>query len=214
MIKISKAGNSYHPYGSRHHGRRHRFTPPPPPFLPNPEFIEQIQAQIPQWLPNRENTAHFRAHMQQHIDSMKTNTQAHVQNSKQYLENVGQYLQQALSPFGIDCDYHVDGQPSTSENTEPSAVPKNSNTNNNQQQNGVSSWLNMFRTGGTSSSTIQTSASSETVNSTEKPVEECVEKLKAMGFDDTDEGLMELVRSKKGDLNSVLDVINTRHPQD
>jgi hypothetical protein len=81
MIKIAKPGNFYHPYGPRHHGRRNRYIPPPP-FVPNPEFIEQIQAQIPQWLPNRENTAHFRTHMQQHIDSLKTNTQTHMQNSK------------------------------------------------------------------------------------------------------------------------------------
>ena len=93
-----------------HHGgggRRHqRHTPPP--FMPSPEFFEHIQAQIPQWLPNRENTAHIRQHMQQHFDTFRNNTQTHVQNSKQYLESVGQYLQQALSPFGIDCDYRVD----------------------------------------------------------------------------------------------------------
>ena len=60
--------------------------------------------------------------------------------SKQYLESVGQYLQRALSPFGINCDYHVDEQKATTneqqeEQTsttdtvptpEPSAVPKTS----------------------------------------------------------------------------------------
>jgi hypothetical protein len=217
MIKISKPGNLYHPYGPRHHGRRHRHIPPPP-FLPNPEFIEDIQAQIPQWLPNRENTAQFRAHMQQHIDSIKTNTQTHMQNSKQYLESVGQYLQQALSPYGIDCDYRVDGQPpstattnqqgtSTNENTassEPSAVPKTSDTN--QQQAGISSLLNMFRSSGTNAPTAQAAGSSETP----KAIEECVEKMKAMGFDEPNDDLMELIRSKKGDLNSILDEINKR----
>jgi hypothetical protein len=105
MIKITKPGNFHHPHHHHFHGRRHRHTPP---FVPNREFIEQIQAQIPQWLPNRENTAHFRAHVQQHLDSLKANTQTHMQNSKQYLESVGQYLQQALSPFGIVCYYRVD----------------------------------------------------------------------------------------------------------
>ncbi|CAF1416796.1 unnamed protein product [Adineta steineri] len=216
MIKISKPGNSYHPYGSRnHHRRHHRFTPPtiPTPFLPNPEFLEQIQAQIPQWLPNRENTTHIQSHIQHHFDNIKTNTQAHMQNSKQYLENVGEYLRQTLSPFGIDCDYRVDEPTSTNENagsSEPSTVPKDSTANSNnepqqqQQQSGISSLLNMFRTSG----------SNETQNSPERTVEECIEKLKAMGFDETDERLMELIRSKQGDLNSILDEINTREKQD
>jgi hypothetical protein len=229
MIKISKPGNLYHPYGPRHHGRRQRFTPPPLPFMPNPEFIEQIQAQIPQWLPNRESTAHFRAHMQNHIDTLKTNSQTHMQNSKQYLESVGQYLQQALSPFGIDCDYHVDGQtpptptptpndqqeevPPTTDSTitpEPSAVPKTSELNT-QQQNGISSWLNMFRTSGTNSSTTEATASSEITNPLQKQVEDCVEKIKELGFDDINEDILELVCSKKGDLNSVLDEIHSRY---
>jgi len=229
MIKISKPGNLYHPYGPRLHGRRHRHIPPPP-FVPNPEFIEQIQAQIPQWLPNRENTAHFRAHMQQHLDSLKNNTQTHMQNSKQYLESVGQYLQQALSPFGIDCDYRVDGQTNnqqqqqasssssttttTNENPnppEPSAVPKNSNEASNNSTAGISSWLNMFRAGGANAPTVEVPASTETPPASDKAVEECVEKMKAMGFDDPSEDLMEIIRSKKGDLNSVLDEITRYH---
>jgi sequestosome 1 len=224
MIKISKPGNLYHPYGARHHGggggRRFRHIPPSP-FAPNPEFIEQIQAQIPQWLPNRENTAHFRTHVQSHIENIKSNTQTHMQNSKQYLESVGQYLQQALSPFGIDCDYRVDGQTqetSTNENPtppEPSAVPKNAEETSN--SGGVSSWLNMFRTAGTNSTTTatatQATASSDTSQPSEKAVEECVEKMKAMGFNEANEDLMELIRLKKGDLNSVLDEISTRYQQ-
>jgi hypothetical protein len=224
MIKITKPGNLYHPYGPRNHGRRQRHLPPPP-FLPNPEFIEQVQAQIPQWLPNRENTAHIRAHMQQHIDTIKTNTQTQMQNSKQYLESVGQYLQQALSPFGIDCDYRVDGQaPSTSNNqqgtstnentasSEPSAEPKTSETST-QQQNGIASWLNRFRAGGANATTTTTTTQATASNATPKEIEECVEKMKAMGFDEPNEDLLELIRSKKGDLNSVLDEINSRGHQ-
>jgi len=145
-----------------------------------------------------------------------------MQNSKQYLESVGQYLQQALSPFGIDCDYRVDEHTNnqqqtstTNENTvpsEPSAVPKNSDeTSNNNNNRGISSLLNMFRNGGTNATTTttttQNAASSETANQSEKAVEECVEKMKAMGFDDPDEDLMNIIRSKNGDLNSVLDEI-------
>ncbi len=216
MMKITKPGNMYHPYGPRHHGRRFRHIPPAP-FVPNPEFLEQIQAQIPQWLPNRENTAHFRAHMQHHLDSIKTNTQTHMENSKQYLESVGQYLQQALSPFGIDCDYRVDEQTNnqpaatTTENPvppEPSAVPKNSDQASNNDSNGISSLLNMFRTGGTNAT-----ASSQPPPVADKAIEECVEKMKAMGFENPSDDLMDLIRSKKGDLNSVLDEM-TRFQQD
>jgi len=217
MIKITKPGNLYHPYSPRQHGRRFRHIPPAP-FVPNPEFLEQIQAQIPQWLPNRENTAHLRAHVQHHIDNIKTNTQTQVQNSRQYLESVGQYLQQALSPFGIDCDYRVDEstnnqqESTTNENNvppEPSAVPKNSDEQSNNK--GISSWLNMFRSGGASSTTTQPTTSNETSQPSDKAVEECIEKLKAMGFDDSNEELMELIRSKQGDLNSVLDEIARHH---
>lgn len=227
MMKITKPGNHFHPYGPRHHGRRFRHMPPPP-FVPNPEFIERIQAQIPQWLPNRENTAQFRSHMQHHFDNIKANTQTHMQNSKQYLENVGQYLQQALSPFGIECDYRVDAPTSatntttttaaasstasnnqTSTPTEPSAVPKETPTQTSSQTQGISSLLNMFRIGENNPAPAATPTTNEVPPSreTEKAVEDCVEKMQAMGFDEIDESLMQLIRSKKGDLNSVLDVI-------
>lgn len=211
MIKITKPGNHYHPYGHghRHHARRFRHMPPPP-FVPNPEFLEQIRAQIPQWLPNRENTAQFRSQMSQQFDNIKANTQTHVQNSKHYLENVGQYLQQALSPFGIDCDYRVDtpttnNQTSTS-STEPSAVPKETANETPMATQGISSMLNMVRIG-ENNPPAATASSQAPPSAAEKAVEECVEKMQAMGFDEIDENLMKLIREKKGDLNSVLDVI-------
>ena len=223
------------------HAHRHRHTPPPPPppFLPSREFIEQIQSQIPQWLPNRDNTAHFRAHMQQHLDTLKNNTQTHMQNSKQYLESVGQYLQQALSPFGINCDYHVDEQnaarnqqqedqtatanqqqeeqvPTTNQQQEEqasttdtvptpeaSAVPKYPDiiqVNNNHEQTASSSKPSLEK-----STTI--------TNPLEKAVDDCMERMKAMGFVDANGALRELVRSKQADINSVLDAINPRHYQ-
>jgi sequestosome 1 len=254
MIKITKPGNFHHPNGPHHHphhvhhhlhsppphhprfhGRRHRHTPPPPPpFVPNGDFLEQIQAQIPQWLPNRENTEHIRTHIQQHLDALKANTQSHMQNSKQYLESVGQYLQQALSPFGIDCDYHVDEKVTTPKDQqqeeqttttttttteeevtttdtvptpEPGAVPKypdlleDDNNNNNQEQ------------------TVSSSAppleeeSTQITNPLEKSIDDCMERMKAMGFMDANGALRELIRSKQGDINAVLDAINPRHHQ-
>jgi hypothetical protein len=157
--------------------------------------------------------------MQQHLDSLKNNTQTHVQNSKQYLESVGQYLQQALSPFGINCDYHVDEQkPTTNEQQEeqtsttdtvptpePSAVPKHpdstqDNDNNNQEQTA-------------SSSTPLLEESTKITNPLEKTIDDCMERMKAMGFIDANGALRDLVRSKQGDINAVLDAINPRHFQ-
>jgi hypothetical protein len=237
-------GPHHHPHGPHHqsfHGRRHRHGPPRS-FIPNGDFLEQVQAQIPQWLPNRENTAHFRTHMQQHLETIKTNTQAQMQNSKQYLESVGQYLQQALSPFGIDCDFRVDEQkPTTTEQQqqqeeqvsttteeqqvsttidqqheeqvsttnsiptpELSAVPKYPDLvqiNDNEEQTASSSAPPMVE-----ESTIIT-------NPLEKSVDDCMERMKAMGFIDVNGALRELIRSKQGDINAVLDAINPRHYQ-
>ena len=155
--------------------------------------------------------------MQHHFDNIKTQTQTQMQHSRHYLENVGQYIQQTLSPLGIDCDFRVDGQPpSTSGNSGQSeastASQTASTTETNQEQNGISSILNMFRSSTTVNPTTAnpTSAPTEPSNLPEKNVEECVEKLKAMGFNEVDESLIELIREKQGDLNSVLDEMSTR----
>jgi sequestosome 1 len=267
MIKITKSGDFQHPRGPHHHphgphhhphgpyhphGRRHRHMPRPP-FLPGPDFIEQIQAQIPQWLPNRENTAHIRTHMQQHLDSLKANTQTHMQNSKEYLESVGQYLQQALSPFGIDCDYRVDEhEPTTTTTTntneqqqqeeeqvsstndqqhEEEQVPS---TNDQQHEEQVSSdeivpppepsavpkYPDLIQLDSTNheqtasaSAPPPPEASTKITNPLEKSIDDCVERMMAMGFMDTHGALRELIRSKQGDINAVLDAINPRHQQ-
>jgi hypothetical protein len=69
----------------------------------------------------------------------------------------------------------------------------------------------MFRTVEANASTSQATASSVPPQPSDKAVEECVEKMKAMGFDDPSEDLMELIRSKQGDLNSVLDEMTRYH---
>jgi sequestosome 1 len=261
MIKITKPGNFHYPNGlhphphgpppphhfhpngppppHHFHGRHRRHTPPPPPpppFVPNGDLLQHIQAQIPQWLPNRENTAHFRAHMQNHIDSLKANTQTHMQNSKQYLESVGQYLQQALSPLGIDCDYHIDGQkPTTTTTTTTVEQQEEQKTTTNEQQEeqvlttetvptpessavpkypdlSQDNTDNQEQTASSSVPTIEED-STKITNPLEKAVDDCMERMKAMGFIDVNGALRELVRSKQGDINSVLDAINPRHYQ-
>lgn len=253
MMKISKPSNAFHhPYAAfGHHGRHHRHRHGPgfkPSFRASPELMQRIQSQIPQWLPNRENTAQFRTHVQTHIDTLKSNAETQVQNSKQYLESVGQYLQQTLSPFGIDCEYRVDGQPvpppttssssssssssSDSESAsasaaEPSAVPKTPPAPTNEQRstdasvNGISSWLNMIRIPGMNTSTPPPSSASSSPavaqpipsspirNPVEKSIDDCIELMKSMGFDEQDQCLITLIREKNGDVNQVLDAINT-----
>lgn len=193
MIKISRPSNLYHPYGLRPHFRRRHHSIPSSPLIPNFDFLQQIQEQIPQWLPNRENTEYIRNHVQQHIDSIKTNTQTHIENSRQYLENVGEYIQQRLSPLGINCNFHVDGQ--TASSNEPSAVPKTPEESKKQE---TSSWLNMSR------------ATNENSELSNKAVEDCTERLRELGFNEDNERLVDIIRSKKCDMNLILDELNKK----
>ena len=244
LIKISKSGHPQHPHDHhrmhdshhhRHHhlhghGRRHRRTPPP--FTPGSGFLEQIQAQIPQWLPNRE-------HVQQHLESLKNNTQ--MQNSKQYLESIGQYLQRALSPFGIDCDYHVDEKDpattasstttTTSTTTEHLEEPVTTTVTTTEHQNEEEVVNNEATPTHELDAVPKDSSLPEILNEEslfvppmpeettkisnpiEKNIDDCLERMAAMGFVDANGALRELIRSKQGDINAVLDAINPRHYQ-
>jgi len=55
--------------------------------------------------------------------------------------------------------------------------------------------------------------STKITNPLQKGIEDCMERLKAMGFPEANGALFELVRSKQGDINAVLDAINPRHHQ-
>ena len=45
----------------------------------------------------------------------------------------------------------------------------------------------------------------------EKKIDECVERMVSMGFVDSNGVLRDLIRSKNGDLNQVLDALNPRN---
>lgn len=198
-------GSPHHPWHQhfrthKSHHRRHGAHAAVPPA----HFLQHVQAQIPQWLPNREQTAHITEHIKDHLATLKSNTETYMQNSKEYLENVGQYLQQALSPLGIDCDYHVDGPKTTTKTetntTTETTVHKNQSdlmeTNSSNDQESTASGTNAEQ-------------SSSDAGDIEKHVDFCLAKLKSMGFSDS-EALSDLVRSKNGDINAVLDAINPR----
>ncbi|CAM2696443.1 unnamed protein product [Rotaria socialis] len=234
MIKISKPSNyhnfndHYHHHFNNHHdGHQHNHMPPPhppsSPFVSSQDYLQKIQAQIPQWLPNRQNAAHFRSHVQQHIDSLKANSQTHMKSSKQYLENVGQYLQKTLTPLGVNCEYHVEEEKqkpneqqeeqvsTTTTTTTHSAVNSvvtsnssdsdSSSTNNNNQENTENSIIPPVE------------ESTHIRNSLEYSIDDCMQRMTAMGFIDANGALRELIRSKQGDINLVLDAINPRSYQ-
>ena len=64
-----------------------------------------------------------------------------------------------------------------------------------------------------SSSTPLLEESTKITNPLEKTIDDCMERMKGMGFVDADGALRALVSSKQGDINAVLDAINPRHFQ-
>lgn len=228
MIKMTKPETSPHSMGfpptmhhdhhrqhwRKHHGHHFRHHHAPPSAAPTADVLQQVQAQIAQWLPTRGNSDHFQAHLKQHLDTIKTNTATHLQNSKEYLESVGQYLQQTLSPLGIDCDYHVDDKtPVTTETTsttEQAPEQTTSTVTTSAESAPPATPLVNSEAGRPVFSYLSQSSVEETNEKAQSPVEECIEKLKAMGFTDANGALLDLVRAKNGDLNAVLDAINPR----
>ena len=258
MIKITKPGTFSppgphfppppppHHFGHHHHHHRHGRRSPHhhgrfPPFTPNPELLQQIQSQIPQWLPKPEQVAHAQAHMKQHLDALKSTAQGHVQNSKEYLQSVGQMLQKALSPLGIDCDYHVDeAAPASTTKTESTTATTTTSTvteqkdeekNQPQYEEPAAAAATPMTSASSTSSLVEVTPDDIVVIdgeevaragknegaipiiedlTPEQAIQSCLEKLVAMGFPSNNQHLTDLVRSKRGDINAVLDSLNTR----
>ncbi|CAF4874604.1 unnamed protein product [Rotaria sp. Silwood1] len=90
------------------------------------ELAELVEAHLPAYLRTEK--------VNEIINRFKTGEQAdkHVDQST-LLENIGQFLREILSPFGIDCDYFVDNQqtkttteqPETKEKTEEATASSN-----------------------------------------------------------------------------------------
>ena len=236
MIRITRPGNLNNINSKKHHCHyRHHYSKSPlpltPPFVPSKEYLEKIQAQIPYWLPNSPNATYFRAHTQRHLDSLKANTQTCMKNSKQHLENVGQYLQQTLAPFIVDSKNHIDEQkPSTTNEQQQTSnatyeerkqMPT-TNTCSTPEANAIIKYPNLTQIISTTSNnnTEESSAngilplmaneSTNIRNPLEEAVHDCMEKMISMGYIDAHGALRELVRAKHGDINLVLDAINPR----
>jgi hypothetical protein len=198
------------------------------------ELAELIEAYLPEYLRTEK--------INEMLNQFKTGEQADKPvDQSTLLENVGKFLREILSPFGIDCDYFVDKQqttkpteqpqPETKEETEeatassntstepkPSAAPK-PETASASASAAAPSFGNLLDQLQTMFGPIlqpptappTTSSAADQQAQEQKKIDECIERMTAMGFVDTNGVLSELIKSKKGDLNQVLDALNPRN---
>ena len=201
------------------------------------ELAELVEAHLPEYLRTEK--------VKEMLNQFKTGEQADKPvDHNVLLENIGKFLREVLSPFGIDCDYFVDKQtaePSTetkeqpqeataSASSGPSAEPKPSAPPTSEATSGAASasasasvpppfgnLLDQLQTMFTPMFQQATAAATTTATTNDqqaeeqKKLDECVERMTAMGFVDSNGVLTELIKSKKGDLNQVLDALNPRN---
>jgi len=192
------------------------------------ELAELIEAHIPEYLRTEK--------LKEMLNQFKTGEQADKPvDQNTLLENVGKFLREILSPFGIDCDYFVDNQQTTTKPTEqpetkekkeeatassntstepkPSAPPTTEATSASAAAPSFGNLLDQLQTMFTPM--FQPPPPAATTNDQhveeQKKIDECVERMTAMGFVDSNGVLTELIKSKKGDLNQVLDALNPRN---
>ncbi len=201
------------------------------------ELAEFIEAHLPEYLRTEK--------INEMLNQFKTGEQADKPvDQSTLLENVGKFLREVLSPFGIDCDYFVDNQQTTkptetkekteeatasnSTSTEPKAsAPPTSEATSASAATGTAAaaaggpsfgnlldqlqtiFTPMFQPPPTTATTTATPADQQAEE--QKKVDECIERMTAMGFVDSNGVLTELIKSKKGDLNQVLDALNPRN---
>jgi sequestosome 1 len=212
------------------------------------ELAELIEAHLPEYLRTEKVT--------EMLNQFKTGEQADkpVEHNL-LLENIGKFLQEILSPFGIDCDYFVDKQQQQqqqqqekpTEQTETQETTANNNASTEPKPSAppagetasasasasaapnVPSFGNLLDQLQTMFSPMfqqqQAAAAAAAATATttapkvdshaeeEKKMAECIERMTAMGFVDSNGVLTELIKSKKGDLNQVLDALNPRNYQ-
>jgi hypothetical protein len=200
------------------------------------ELAELVEAHLPEYLRTEK--------VNEMLKQFKTGEQADKPvDQSVLLEHVGKFLQEVLSPFGIDCDYFVDTKETTkpnetAETTEtkekpeeatassnastepkPSATPKSEPTAASANAPAFGNLLEQLQTmfqpmfQPPTAPTAPTAAASASDQQAEeqKKVDECIERMTAMGFVDSNGVLTELIKSKKGDLNQVLDALNPRN---
>jgi hypothetical protein len=199
------------------------------------ELAEFIEAHLPEFLRTEK--------INEMLNQFKTGEQADKPvDQSVLLENVGKFLREVLSPFGIDCDYFVDNQqtPKPAEQTETKEKTEEATANNNTSTEPKPSAPPTEEAKSTSASAAAAAAAAPSFGNLlgqlhtmfnpmfqpqptttvptvdqqaeeQKKIDECVERMTAMGFVDSNGVLTELIKSKKGDLNQVLDALNPRN---
>jgi hypothetical protein len=195
------------------------------------ELAELIEAHLPEYLRTEK--------INEMLTQFKTGEQAEKPvDQSVLLENVGKFLREILSPFGIDCDYFVDNHQTTkpNETTEskekaeeatassnastepkPSAPPTAEPAAASANPPSFGNLLDQLQTIFTPMFQPPTAATATGANANDqqaeeqKKTDECIERMTAMGFVDSNGILTELIKAKKGDLNQVLDALNPRN---
>ncbi|CAF0753690.1 unnamed protein product [Adineta ricciae] len=198
------------------------------------ELAELVEAHLPE--------AFRTEKINEMLNQFKTGEQANKPvDQHTLLENVGKFLQEILSPFGIDCDYFVDQQQgqkpaeqsetkqtpeeasataatgdsaSASASTEPkpTAPPSNGGAAGAPSFGNLLDQLQtMFNPMFQVPPATTAAATDDKQAEEQKKIDECIERMTAMGFVDSNGVLSELIKSKKGDLNQVLDALNPRN---
>ena len=188
------------------------------------ELAELVEAHLPEYLRSEKIT--------EMLNQFKTGEQADKPvDHNVLLENVGKFLREVLSPLGIDCDYFVDkqqtgaptGPTETTEKTEATASAT-TNTSTEAKPSAPESASAAAPSFGNLLGQLQTmfnpafqaaaASATPTVDQQaeeKKKIDECVERMVSMGFVDSNGVLTDLIRSKNGDLNQVLDALNPRN---
>ena len=194
------------------------------------ELAELVEAHLPEYLRTEKIT--------EMLQQFKTGEQAEKPvDHNVLLENVGKFLREVLSPLGIDCDYFVDKQQTdapteaaeksetkasasattnTSTEAKPSAPEAEKASSASAAAPSFGNLLGQLQT--MFNPAFQAAAAAAAATPTvdhqaeeKKKIDECVERMVSMGFVDSNGVLRDLIRSKNGDLNQVLDALNPRN---
>lgn len=221
MLKLTRPSHHRRCGGPRfwHHfmqREHHPFAFQFPSFLNNflsqfkgKELFELIQAHIPEHLRTEK--------LNEVLNQLKSDEQADKPADEKFLlENLSKILPEILSSFGINCDHFANKQTDESKSQEEkkeeepataSTEPKSTSANLPPLGNLIEQLQTMF------APMFQppTTATANNPIDDQKKIDECVERMTSMGFVDSNGILTELIKSKKGDLEQVLDALNPRN---
>jgi hypothetical protein len=172
------------------------------------ELSELIEAYVPESVRPEK--------LKEMLNQLKTDERADQPIDETFLlENIGQILREILSTFGIHCDYSTDKKTEESkpkEKTEEEAATTTSNNASTEPKPTVPPLGNLIEQFQTMFAPMfQPPTTTTAPLDDQKKIDECIERMTSMGFVDSNGVLTELIKSKKGDLDQVLDALNPRN---